>query len=1510
MDSNKQINFPNVCKQNFVKLLLQLSMQLNQSKRLIVGLFGALLMLSAVSQIHSQSILDTTFNPNVNNAVNAIVVQSNGKILIGGQFSSVGGQLRFSIARLNANGTLDTAFNPNVNNAVNAIAVQADGKILIGGQFNDIGGQPRKNIARLNEDGTLDTAFNPNVNNAVNAIAVQSNGKILIGGNFTTVGGQLRNSIARLNADGTLDTAFNSNLNITNIGVRAIAVQTDGKILIGGNFTSVGGQPRNNIARLNADGMLDTTFSLINTNVIYAIVVQTDGKILIGGFFTSVGSVMRNSIARLNADGTLDTGFNPNANNFVLAITVQSNGKILIGGNFTSIGGQPRIGIARLNADGTLDTGFNLNANGTFYTIVVQADGKILVGGSFTSVGGQPRNNIARLNADLTNSCVPIPINFGQTFSNALSSNSCVTSNRYNDTYIFLGNAGDQIAITMDAAFFPTLELINPQGSVIQTVGGGDSDRSIRLPASQYYTLLAPGTYTIRASSNFQGTGAYRLSLYKAPPASTPCTYSLSSPRTNVPSGGGTFFIDVVTQSGCPPLIASNPFGQIYSITSYSGGRLTFLVRPNLGTTDLQATITIAGLTQLTHTIYQYANVEPTNNPFAGAFTISGINSPANAPITGYNTNATAEPLEPPHDGKPAARSVWYKWTSPANGLYSFSTSGSSFDTVMNIYVCPLTGACSLTNITSVGSNDDTRSFDKTSKVNFRAVIGRTYYIAIDGKRDAAGVVATGTIQLSWRQYERLYRLYLQSFNGNPSPQIPDRIYACNGSNIFPVCNGNSVTAMRISQGVYEFNLPADNTAYKVNISGPNGIVWNPNNFPLDTSFSLLNELMEGPAEGGQNTTTNAQNSVPKFFIGYIKNITSLDLQQPPPTPQNPSLLSVTVGYSRGANPLPPDNCLINSAPVTFAGISYARYQCKVEPNTLHDFVPNREGKRFNVSVYSAPGPLPNDNSEVPPEVAMVAEDAPTYKISGRVLAGGQNTTVDLSYLPLGNAQRISLSTKTIDANGNYEFRNLAENRYQLKATRTGFVFNVPPEINLTATRNNENITAQTCAYTIPASRSYGSGGGSDEFSVTATTSQGCEWTAERDSAWITINSGSSVGNGRVQFTVQPNNGVERQGTIRVGEQAFTVSQANGCTYTVVPTGGGNIPTFPAAGGMGSFTVTASNGGCPSMAVTSDYCMISLSGSATIGTLNYTVANNLGVARTATITLGGQTFTINQAAAPGTHRTRFDFDGDGKADIAVYRPSDGGWYLQQSTAGFTGVAFGVAEDIPVAADYDGDGKTDIAVYRPSNGVWYLQRSTAGFIGVAFGVTNDIPQPADFDNDGKAELAIFRPSNGTWYTFNLTTNLSNSVAFGQNGDKPVVGDYDGDRKADYAVYRSGTWYIQQSTLSFTSIAFGVPTDKPMPADYDGDGKTDVAVFRPSNGTWYLQQSMAGFAEVAFGTSGDIPVAADYNGDKKADVAVFRPSNGTWYILSCTNQSQFNGTPFGFMTDIPVENPNTP
>jgi uncharacterized delta-60 repeat protein len=344
----------------------------------------------------NQATLDTGFNPRVDNWVYSLAVQPDGKVLVGGNFSVLGGETRSCIGRLNADGTLDAGFNPGANALVYSLVTQPDGKTLVGGYFDRLGGQPRSRIGRLNADGSLDPAFNPGASYYVCSLGVQADGKILVGGDFATLGGQPRDRIGRLNVDGTLDPAFNPGASHC---VCSLAIQGDGKILAGGGFTSLGGQPRNRIGRLNVDGTLDTGFDPGADNVVNALVVQADGKILVGGGFTSLGGQPRNRIGRLNADGTLDAGFNPGADNVVDSVVVQADGRILVGGEFRTLSGQGRRGLARLNSDGTLDVGFNPCTSGTVYSMALQADGKILLGGRFTTLGEQTGSYMGRLNA-------------------------------------------------------------------------------------------------------------------------------------------------------------------------------------------------------------------------------------------------------------------------------------------------------------------------------------------------------------------------------------------------------------------------------------------------------------------------------------------------------------------------------------------------------------------------------------------------------------------------------------------------------------------------------------------------------------------------------------------------------------------------------------------------------------------------------------------------------------------------------------------------------------------------------------------------------------------------------------------------------------------------------------------------------------------------------------------------------------------------------------------------------
>jgi len=266
-----------------------------------------------------------------------------------------------------------------------------------------------------------------------------------------------------------------------------------------------------------------------------------------------------------------------------------------------------------------------------------------------------------------------------------------------------------------------------------------------------------------------------------------------------------------------------------------------------------------------------------------------------------------------------------------------------------------------------------------------------------------------------------------------------------------------------------------------------------------------------------------------------------------------------------------------------------------------------------------------------------------------------------------------------------------------------------------------------------------------------------------------------------------------------------------------------------------------------------------------------------------------------------------DFDGDGRTDVSQFRPSNGVWYIENSSnLSNNAIQFGTNGDLRAPADYDGDGRVDIAVYRPSQGLWYVLASSEGFKVYQFGLSTDIPSPADYDGDGKSDVAVFRPSTGIWYIQQSNQGFA-AFQWGLNGDKPQIGDFDADGKNDLTVFRpsTGIWYTLPSTTSIMrAVQFGVSTDIPVCGDYDGDRFADAAVFRPSTGTWYvLRTSNSSYFAAQFGSNGDVPTAGDYDGDGKTDFAVFRPSSTLWYVFN-TGNSSVRVLSYGIENDLPA------
>ncbi len=365
---------------------------------------------------------DHTFRPEVSGvAVYAVATQPDGRIVIGGNFTSINGQPRNHIARLLPDGTLEglDTFNPGTGASaqINCIALQPDGKILVGGNFTSFNGQARNRIARLNPDGTLEGTATFNMgsgpNGFVYALVVQPDGKIILGGSFNNVSGQSRNRIARLTSGGALESSANFNIGSgANNVVRALALDSAGRILVGGQFTTFNGQSRGRIARLAAIGALESTATFNpgtgaapGSAVVRAFAVQPDGKILVAGDFSTFNGISRSGIVRLLPDGSVEGNatFNPGigASGGVHSLCLQADGRIVIAGDFTSYSGAAAPRIALLNADGSLVPGSVFTPGGgaddSIWDVTQTADGAILAAGEFDDFDGSPPARLVRL---------------------------------------------------------------------------------------------------------------------------------------------------------------------------------------------------------------------------------------------------------------------------------------------------------------------------------------------------------------------------------------------------------------------------------------------------------------------------------------------------------------------------------------------------------------------------------------------------------------------------------------------------------------------------------------------------------------------------------------------------------------------------------------------------------------------------------------------------------------------------------------------------------------------------------------------------------------------------------------------------------------------------------------------------------------------------------------------------------------------------------------------------------
>lgn len=570
-----------------------------------------------------------------------MVKDGSGRVVIGGLFNTVEGQAGYQgVARFNTDDSLDTDFKVATNDFVKAIAVQSDGKLLVGGEFTAV--KPKGaasfttfwGIARLNADGTLDSAFQNapagavKANGNVRGIAVQPDGKIIIGGYFNRVDGTVANRVARLNADGTLDSSFNVGTGPNN-GIEDVKLQPDGKILISGTFSQVNGVARMSVARLNADGSVDTTFdagqSIAGRNgawdgswPVYQLALQNDGKIVYAGGTHRYADEVHWRIARLNTDGTLDSSFQSYVNWWASSIALQTVGgeqKIVVGGDYGRAGvsnpangavvtDAPRQRVARFNADGSLDTEFDTSysANSWVWSVLPNNDGTVYLGGKFTSVAGMARRGIARLaeldpTKQVINFLAPEPgtysamngasVSWNPTPPTTSSANLPVTYTSVTPSVCTVNaTTGAATLVTPAVTGLCTIEANAAAGQ--QTINGLTYDVDAAPAVQQSMQIDAPPdqsiTFPAQTTPRNVADGSFSIDPVATASSGLPVSYSSLTPAVCTVSGtsvtpvaGGLCTIAANQPGGTVGIVAFNAAAQVsQSVTVQSAQTIAF----------------------------------------------------------------------------------------------------------------------------------------------------------------------------------------------------------------------------------------------------------------------------------------------------------------------------------------------------------------------------------------------------------------------------------------------------------------------------------------------------------------------------------------------------------------------------------------------------------------------------------------------------------------------------------------------------------------------------------------------------------------------------------------------------------------------------------------------------------------------------------------------------------------------------------------------------------------------
>ncbi len=1327
---------------------------------------------------------------------------------------------------------LDTGFTAGVNESrvLNYVSVQQpDGKVLVGGSFSFANGVSKQGFTRLNADGTLDSSFNPGgtgTGGGVLDIIVLGDGKILIAGDFASYNGTAIAKLARLNADGTLDTTFNSG-GSGGQGNRltSISLQTDGKIIAAGqSMTGYNGNTSNGIFRVNTDGSFDSSFVsgfAASPGNIEQAIVQADDKILIGGFFSNYGGVTVDSFIRVNSDGTLDTNFSlgSGGTNGIAGIGLQPDGKILIGGDFSSYNGTPRNKIARLNADGTLDKGFVPPPSFVISYVeyfAVRADGKILVALTTDELPGGNRP-VIRLNTDGTEDTAFDAVGDGIGYHVSLQTDGKILSAGNFSRFTTGEERGGIVRYNTDGT-------IDSSFSASLT-GLGLIDKMARQPDGKIVVVGQFGTangVTNSSIARFNSDGTLD-STFDSGTGIGPGTYGNLSvealelqPDGKILVGGFVGSYDGVVKKS---ILRVNSDGSLDTSFTFSGD-FNLDLAPFIKDFYVQSDgkIVVAGR-MFRSSFSQVRGVFRLNADGSEDPTFNGDAATTNSIVNG---------MVPQTDGKIIIGGGFTTYSGVSRPRLARLNADGTLDTSFD-----------------PGTGPNGQVFEPVMQSDGKVIIGGSY-TTYNGSPvgSVARLNADGTLDTTF------------NVATNAGSRINSIITQTDGT----ILIGGDFTSI---------NGTAINDLARLNPDGS-----------LDTEVTsgfgavgsvewMLREPDGKLILGGR--FDNYDGTPKENIVRLVEAFSGAD---------QPILFITNRDGNNEIYRMSEDGTnqerLTDSPDNDFGALwspdgSKILYATQIDSNTTQIWVMNPDGSN-KILLSDATGVQSQQRwSPDGSKILFARTDTNAFSQLWTMNADGSNKQQLTNVLFRNSGMRWSPDGSKITF-GRCDASNICD-VYTIDANGTN-------ETNLTsANPNDDDVPLWT-----PVGNKI----------VYLSTPNGSDYNAYIMDADGT-NKQPLTNSTSPEFHFPQ--GISPDGSLIAMNYQTTVSGANGREISTVGIDGSNLTNVTNNSSWDIFSAFSPDGS-------------KIAFRQRIGTPFKIFIMNADGSDQVQITLGDFSEAVTDWRAPlAPPAIKFDFDGDGRADTSVFRPGEGNWYLNNSTTGFSAVYFGLAADKLVPADYDGDGKTDIAVWRESQTRFYILQSTDGTVREEnFGLAGDVPNVVgDWDGDGLADPAVYRAGAQSTFYYRGSNNNPNgnisSVQWGITGDKPVNGDFDGDGKLDAAVFRpsNGLWYIHQSSDSqVMTVSFGLANDKPVAADYDGDGKTDIAVYRPSNGTWYFSLTTNGFTAFPFGISTDLPVPADYDGDGKADAAVYR--DGTWYILGSTSGTQFIN--FGLAADKPI------